>query len=102
MKGVSPEVIVFLVVAVIIAVVAFLFLSGKWSPGQKTLSEGECRSNYENACSTYKSTGDVWALEQFPESCVRLLKLNLDHYRTCKFKTDDERYEACSNFCQAG
>jgi hypothetical protein len=103
MKGVSPEVIVFLVIAIIIGVVVILFFTGKLSPGQKTISESDCRSNYENACSTYKSTGDMWALEQFPESCVRLLKLNHDKYKTCKdkFKTDDVRYEACSIFCKA-
>jgi hypothetical protein len=102
MKGVSSEVIVFLVVAIIIGVVVILFFTGKFSPGQKIISESDCRSNYETVCGTYKSTGDMWSLTKFPSSCVKLLGLEEGAFKACTdiTKKDEERRPDCDFFCR--
>ena len=96
MKGISTEVIIFAILAIIIVVAAIFFLSGRLGPGVTQMSKEECKQKMQSACSSFRSTGNSAVFNDIPQTCADSLGVS-SLFRACISGTAEQ----CKNLCES-
>jgi hypothetical protein len=96
MKGVSPEVIIFTLLALGIVVAAYFLFSGRLGPGVTQMSEGECKQKMQSACASFRSTGNPAVFNDIPQTCADSLGVS-SLFTACVSGTTDQ----CKNLCKS-
>jgi hypothetical protein len=94
MKGISTEVIVFLVIALVIAGLLILFFTGRFGPGSQQLSYQECVQKLSAACSKYRIDGNNVAFSGL-DACAKTVGV-WDQFYSCNYQNDPNN---CINMC---
>jgi len=97
MKGLSTEVIIYTIVALAIAIVAYLFLSGRFGPGAAQFTKEECKQKMVTACSSYRISGKNDALKNIPKTCADILGVS-SYFNSC---TSYDDYNSCNLLCRS-
>jgi hypothetical protein len=95
-KGISTEVIIFAILALVIVVVAVFFLSGRFGPGVTQLSKEDCKQRMQAACSSFRSTGNNAVFKDIPQTCARDLGVS-SQFTNCL----SDNLQECRNLCDA-
>jgi hypothetical protein len=96
MKGISAEVIIFAILAIIIVVAAIFFLSGRLGPGVTQMSKEECKQKMQSACASFRSTGNPAVFNDIPQTCADSLGVS-SLFRACVSGITDQ----CKNLCES-
>jgi hypothetical protein len=96
MKGISTEVIIFALLAIIIVVSAIFFLSGRLGPGVTQMSKEECKQKMQSACSSFRSTGNSAVFNDIPQTCADSLGVS-SLFTACVSGTINQ----CKNLCES-
>jgi hypothetical protein len=96
MKGISTEVIIFAILAIIIAVTVIFFLSGRLGPGVTQMSIEECKQKMQSACASFRSTGNSAVFNNIPQTCADSLGVS-SLFRACIRGITDQ----CRNLCRS-
>jgi len=96
MKGISTEVIIFAILAIIIVVVAIFFLSGQLGPAVTQMSKEECKQKMQSACSSFRSTGNTAVFNEIPKTCADSLGVS-SLFTACVSGTTDQ----CKKLCES-
>jgi len=96
MKGVSTEVIIFSLLALVIVVAVIFFFSGRLGPAATQLSKEECEQKMRSACASFRSTGNPSTFKNIPETCANALNV-LPTFRACVSGSEHQ----CINMCEA-
>jgi len=96
MKGVSTEVIIFALLALVIVIAAIFFFSGRLGPAVTQMSKEECEQKMQSACASFRSTGNPSAFKNIPETCANTLNV-LPTFRACLSGSTNQCINMCEN-----
>jgi hypothetical protein len=95
-KGISAEVIIFAILAVVIAGIAIFYFSGRLGPGATQLSKEECKQKMQTVCSSFTSTGNPAVFKEIPQTCADILDVS-SLFKACQL----EKGNQCKLLCEA-
>jgi hypothetical protein len=96
MKGVSPEVVIFAILALVIVVAVIFIFSGRLGPGVTQMSKEECKQKMHSVCSAFRSTSNYAVFNDIPKTCADSLGVS-SLFTACVSGTTDQ----CKNLCES-
>jgi hypothetical protein len=96
MKGISAEVIIFAILAIIIVGVAIFFLSGHLGPGATQMSKEECKQKMQLSCAGFRQIENPAAFNDVPQTCADSLDVS-SFFQACV--SGDKN--ACKSLCES-
>jgi len=95
MKGISWEVVV-IIAAVIVIIIALFAFSGWFGTFNVQTSGTNCKSQLQNACSSFRSTGNPAVFNGIPQTCADSLGVS-SLFKACVSGTTDQ----CKSLCES-
>ena len=95
MKGdVSP--VIYLVLAIVLVGIVLFFLLQRFGPSSIQMSVGECKQKMQDACGSFRSTGNPAVFNGIPQTCADSLGVS-SLFKACVSGTTDQ----CKSLCES-
>lgn len=95
MKGITTQVVL-LIVAIVLGGLVLFFLFQRYGPASTQMSVGECKQKMQDACGSFRSTGNPAVFNDIPQTCADSLGVS-SLFKACVSGTTDQ----CKSLCES-